>query len=86
MYARHMTARFYLLLLWHRIAAESGHVDRFIHFSDMGADLEHKSKRMRTKALGDKAVMEAFPTATIMRWVLLSLPSCCEFASWHACR
>lgn len=50
-----------------RIAAESGHVDRLIHFSDMGADLNHKSLRMSTKALGDLAVREAFPSATIMR-------------------
>ncbi|GLC37331.1 hypothetical protein PLESTB_001135500 [Pleodorina starrii] len=50
-----------------KIAAESGHVDRLIHFSDMGADANHKSKRMRTKALGDEAVREAFPSATIMR-------------------
>ncbi|EFJ44232.1 NADH:ubiquinone oxidoreductase 39 kDa subunit [Volvox carteri f. nagariensis] len=50
-----------------KIAAESGHVDRLIHFSDMGADVNHKSKRMRTKALGDEALLEAFPSATIMR-------------------
>ncbi|KXZ51581.1 hypothetical protein GPECTOR_12g544 [Gonium pectorale] len=50
-----------------KIAAESGHVDRLVHFSDMGADPEHASKRMRTKALGDQAVLEAFPRATIFR-------------------
>lgn len=47
--------------------AEAGHVQRLIHFSDMGAALDHKSVRMRTKAEGDKAVVEAFPEATIMR-------------------
>ncbi|GIL71260.1 hypothetical protein Vretimale_2871 [Volvox reticuliferus] len=50
-----------------KIAAESGHVDRLIHFSDMGADMNHASKRMRTKALGDEAVRKAFPSATIVR-------------------
>ncbi len=43
-------------------------MDRLIHFSDMGADVNHASKRMRTKALGDAALLEAFPAATIMRW------------------
>ncbi|GFR45652.1 hypothetical protein Agub_g7063 [Astrephomene gubernaculifera] len=50
-----------------KIAAQSGHIDRLVHFSDMGADLQHTSRRMRTKAEGDKALLDAFPTATIMR-------------------
>lgn len=47
--------------------AESGTVERLIHFSDIGADENHKSRRMRTKALGDKAVSSIFPAATIFK-------------------
>ncbi|KAG2498336.1 hypothetical protein HYH03_003596 [Edaphochlamys debaryana] len=50
-----------------KLAKEAGHVERLIHFSDMGADLNHTSVRMRTKAEGDKALMETFPDATILR-------------------
>lgn len=42
-------------------------MQRLIHFSDMGADENHKSLRMRTKAVGDKEVLDAFPDATIVR-------------------
>jgi hypothetical protein len=48
---------------------EAGHVERFIHFSDIGADEKSSSRRMRTKALGDKAVREIIPSATIFKWV-----------------
>ncbi|PNW77389.1 hypothetical protein CHLRE_10g434450v5 [Chlamydomonas reinhardtii] len=50
-----------------KLAAETGQVQRLIHFSDMGADENHKSLRMRTKAVGDKEVLDAFPDATIVR-------------------
>ena len=50
----------------HRLAAESG-VERLIHFSDMGADLKHKSRRMRTKAQGDADLLRIFPDATIFK-------------------
>ncbi|KAI8469041.1 MAG: hypothetical protein J3K34DRAFT_470264 [Monoraphidium minutum] len=33
----------------------------FIHVSDIGADPEHASRRMRSKAAGDAAVLEALP-------------------------
>lgn len=46
---------------------EAGHVERFIHFSDIGADEKSSSRRMRTKALGDKAVREIIPSATIFK-------------------
>lgn len=40
----------------------------FIHVSDLCADASHPSRRMRSKAAGDAAVMEALPgLATIMR-------------------
>ncbi len=49
------------------MVAESGNVERLIHFSDMGADLNHPSRRMRTKAQGDRDLMEAFPRATVFK-------------------
>lgn len=50
-----------------KIAAASPQVERLIHFSDMGAHPKHPSSRMRSKALGDAAVMEAFPKANIIK-------------------
>lgn len=50
-----------------QLSAEAGHVKRLVHFSDMGADPQHASKRMRTKAQGDEEVLKAFPKATIFR-------------------
>ncbi|MEW5302262.1 MAG: hypothetical protein WDW36_005064 [Sanguina aurantia] len=50
-----------------RIAAESGHVERLIHFSDIAADEGHASERLSSKARGDKLVMQHFPQATILR-------------------
>lgn len=50
-----------------KLVAKAGHVERFIHFSDMAADVNHPSKRLASKAVGDKAVMQNFPDATIMR-------------------
>ncbi len=47
-------------------------MQRLIHFSDISADLKHKSRRMRTKAEGDEAVLDAFPAATILRYAPLA--------------
>lgn len=47
--------------------AEAGHVEHFIHFSDIAADEDHPSRRMRTKAQGDQAVRSIFPNATIFK-------------------
>lgn len=49
-----------------RAAAEAG-VARFIHVSALGANIDSPSEFLRTKALGEQAVLEEFPTATILR-------------------
>jgi NADH dehydrogenase (ubiquinone) 1 alpha subcomplex subunit 9 len=50
------------------LAKESPLLERFVHFSDVGADLNHPSARMRSKAAGDAAVAAALPgLATIFR-------------------
>lgn len=41
--------------------------ERLIHMSSLGVDKMVKSKYARTKAMGEKAVRAAFPTATILR-------------------
>ena len=48
------------------ISAEVG-VRRLIHVSALGASVDHPSAYFRTKALGEEAVKEAFPSATIVR-------------------
>ena len=48
-------------------AAEAAGVSRLIHISAIGADENSESVYARTKALGEKAVLSAFPTATILR-------------------
>ena len=40
---------------------------RLVHFSECGADLRSPSLDLRSKALGEQEVMEAFPNATIIR-------------------
>lgn len=51
-----------------RLAKESPLLERFIHFSDIGADADHASARMRSKAKGDAAVMAELPgLATVFR-------------------
>ncbi|KAG1674228.1 hypothetical protein FOA52_013848 [Chlamydomonas sp. UWO 241] len=50
-----------------QIVKDAGHVERFIHFSDIGADAKATSRRMRTKAAGDAAVRELVPSATIFK-------------------
>ena len=49
-----------------RLAREAG-VDRFVHISAIGADPRSSSAYARTKAVGEQAVRDAFPTATILR-------------------
>jgi len=49
-----------------RAAREAG-VERFIHFSAIGADPRSSSAYARSKAAGEQAVRDAFPTATILR-------------------
>ncbi|HEV2333986.1 MAG TPA: complex I NDUFA9 subunit family protein [Stellaceae bacterium] len=49
-----------------RLAREAG-VERFVHISAIGADPRSPSAYARTKAAGEEAVRDAFPTATILR-------------------
>ena len=49
-----------------RLAREAG-VARFVHLSAIGADSRSTSVYARTKAAGEEAVRDAFPTATILR-------------------
>ena len=49
-----------------RIASEEG-VDRLVQISAIGADPESDSDYARSKGLGEKAVVEAFPGAIILR-------------------
>ncbi|TNF17402.1 MAG: complex I NDUFA9 subunit family protein [Rhodobacteraceae bacterium] len=49
-----------------RIAAESG-VARMVHLSAIGADADSNSDYQRTKAEGEKAVLEHMPEAMILR-------------------
>jgi uncharacterized protein YbjT (DUF2867 family) len=48
-------------------AAADGGAKRLIHLSAIGADKNSASAYGRTKALGEEAVLAAFPGATIMR-------------------
>ena len=49
-----------------KISQEEG-VGRLIHMSANGASLESDSAWLRSKAMGEEAVMDAFPSATIVR-------------------
>lgn len=49
-----------------RIAAELG-VPKLVQISAIGADPESESAYARTKAVGEKAVLEAYPQAVILR-------------------
>ncbi len=49
-----------------RIAAEEG-VGALVHLSAIGADPRSESLYARSKGLGEKAVLEAFPDAVILR-------------------
>ncbi|MGH7048030.1 MAG: complex I NDUFA9 subunit family protein [Stellaceae bacterium] len=49
-----------------RFAREAG-VERFVHLSAIGAEARSSSLYARTKAAGETAVRDAFPTVTILR-------------------
>jgi NADH dehydrogenase len=49
-----------------RIAAEEG-VSTLVHLSAIGADAESPSEYQQTKAAGEKAILDAFPKAVILR-------------------
>ena len=49
-----------------RLARENG-VSQFIHVSALNASEDSPSQFLRTKALGEKAVLDEFPSATIVR-------------------
>lgn len=48
-------------------AARDAGIENLIHISAIGADADSDSKYARTKALGERAVREAIPGATILR-------------------
>jgi uncharacterized protein YbjT (DUF2867 family) len=49
-----------------RLSAELG-VPRLLHVSSLGANAESRAKYAKTKAEGERAVRELYPTATILR-------------------
>ncbi|XP_078712771.1 NADH dehydrogenase [ubiquinone] 1 alpha subcomplex subunit 9, mitochondrial [Lampetra fluviatilis] len=49
------------------LAAKEAGVPKLIHVSHLNADIRSASKYLRTKCLGEKAVREAFPDATILK-------------------
>ena len=49
-----------------RLAREAG-IERLVHISAIGADPRSTSAYARSKAAGEQAVCDAFPTATILR-------------------
>ena len=49
-----------------RLAVEEG-VSRFVHISAIGADADSPSAYAQTKAAGEKAILDAFPEAVILR-------------------
>ena len=49
-----------------RLARDAG-IERFVHISAIGADSRSPSAYARTKAAGEAAVRDAFPTVTILR-------------------
>jgi len=50
-----------------KIAAEAGNVERFIHLSAEGADVNSEDEFYSSKAQGEEWVRHFFPNATIMR-------------------
>ena len=48
-------------------AAKAAGASRFVHISALGADADAESAYARTKAEGERAVLEAFPNATVIR-------------------
>jgi NADH dehydrogenase len=49
-----------------RLAREAG-IERFVHISAIGADPRSTSAYQRSKSAGEQAVLDAFPTATVLR-------------------
>jgi uncharacterized protein YbjT (DUF2867 family) len=49
-----------------RLARDAG-IERYVHISAIGADPRSSSAYARTKAAGEAAVRDAFPTVTILR-------------------
>jgi NADH dehydrogenase len=49
-----------------RVARDTG-IERFVHISAIGADSRSTSAYARSKAAGEQAVRDAFPTVTILR-------------------
>ncbi len=49
-----------------RLARDAG-IERFVHISAIGADPRSTSAYARSKAAGEQAVRDAFPTVTILR-------------------
>jgi len=49
------------------MAAAELRIETFVHISAMGADEDSSSTLLQSKALGEKAVLAALPTATILR-------------------
>ncbi|MES2035121.1 MAG: complex I NDUFA9 subunit family protein [Pseudomonadota bacterium] len=48
-------------------AAAARGVTRFVQMSALGADIDSEAKYARTKAMGEQAVRELIPTATVVR-------------------
>ena len=49
------------------IAAKEAGVEKFVHISALGIEHEFGSSYARSKLLGERAILAAFPTATILR-------------------
>ncbi|KAM4747946.1 NADH dehydrogenase [ubiquinone] 1 alpha subcomplex subunit 9, mitochondrial [Rhinophrynus dorsalis] len=49
------------------LLSQQAGVEKFIHMSHLNADIKSPSKLLRTKAVGENAVREAFPEAIIMK-------------------
>ncbi len=47
--------------------AKAARAERYVHLSALGVDHAQNSKYARTKMIGEKAVLAAFPAATILR-------------------
>ena len=55
-------------------AATASGVDRLVHVSAVGANSSSNSRYLRSKALGEEALLKAFPKATIVRPSILFGP------------
>ena len=48
-------------------AAKKAGIKHFVHMSSLGADDESGSRYLRSKSLGEQAVLKAFPTTMVLR-------------------